>query len=115
MTGYIPDGYTESGYIAGVPRLFLAVRFEFRPMLVEEKQQAAKDGEGGNVRKTMAEWLARKITRWDLQDADGQTLPIDAKTILRLRPKLFDRLFDVVAGNEASDLDPDTGEQAKPF
>lgn len=116
MSAFIPieDGWTEAGYIAESPRMHPAVRFQFRPVLVSERSAIAReyDRRPHEVAKVNAEHLARKLASWNLP------LPTTADNILRLRPRLFDRLLAVVFGNESSDLDPDaspTAPLAQPF
>jgi hypothetical protein len=106
---YIHDGYTQEGYIADVPRLHGALRFAYRPSLVEERSQLADLA--ARVRsqaydRYLATFIADKLVSWDLQDCNGADVPIAAESILRLQPELFGKLHGVVLGRQASDLDP---------
>lgn len=115
MASYIPDGYTEKGYIEGVPRLYEALRFKFRPMRIEDgsefldllSKMSAKPREGEVF---TAKMLAKRVLEWDLKDK-GQTLPLDVKTLLGVQRRLFYRLMAIVLGTDASDMDPAWSEQ----
>ena len=102
-SAFIDDGYTESGYIAEIPRLHPSLSFEYRPMLATERNRAADEAEKPNAdpTKVMVEWLAKKLVTWSLDRKP------DAAALSRLRPKLLTRLYAVVAGNDASDALPD--------
>jgi hypothetical protein len=111
MLAFIDDGYTEKGYIAGVDRLYPAVRFEFRPTLHEERREFFRTGEnkrtGGDEVAHIAAFLERKITSWDLKRGDSTGLPIEVASFKRLKPALLGRLSDIVLGIQAPDEDPD--------
>lgn len=115
---FIADGYTERGYVAEHLNMHQAVRFDFRPMLISERMAFGRETEklrGIETRTVMARWLVRKLKSWDLRDGKGELVPIKEDTLLRLKAKLFERLFSVVSVEEASDFDPDRAEQAKTF
>jgi hypothetical protein len=106
---YIHDGYTQEGYVTDVPRLHGALRFSFRPTLVEERSQLADLA--ARVRsqaydRYLATFIAEKLVSWDLQDNCGAGVPVAAESILRLQPELFGKLHGVVLGSQASDSDP---------
>ena len=109
-TQAINDGYWETGYLAGVPRLYPELRFVFRPALVEEgqdfqdrnRQLPAKDYD-----VKAADFVAKRLQSWDLKDRTGTAMPISAASLLKLKRPLFYRLCGVVFGNEAYDPDPD--------
>jgi hypothetical protein len=112
MQNYIPDGYTESGYIKAATGLYGEFRFKYRPMLQEEKDAILEAVEKkGAIAKTLllAQSLQARITEWDLTDnrsATPKPVLIQVDNVRRLRPALFNRLFWIVAGIEASDPDP---------
>lgn len=108
MLNYIPDGYSQDAYLRESPGLHGEMRFRYRPMLVEEKNQivAAADKKGaGQGDMLLAEAVARRIVEWDVRDAQGAVIPITADTVRRLRPTLFNRVFWVIAGVESADTD----------
>lgn len=114
-TFIIEDGYTEDGYIAAVPGLHPALRFRFRPMLPEEREAISdvirqKPIAQGN--KLMCEALAARIKSWSATNNKGEPLEITPSNVAKLRPKLQGSVYSIIAGYQASDLDPDAPEQA---
>lgn len=97
------DGYTEPGYVAERPGLHGELRFVFRPMLVEDQskimralEKASNDGWAVKAARVVAD----RVREWSL------TEPIKAEQVLRLKPALFSRLYGIVLGTDASDIDP---------
>ena len=100
------DGYTESGFIAAAGERHAALRFTFRPPLVEEARRlrdAARQLTPDDYDRQAAVLTAAKIVDWDLADRP----PITAATLLGLPPELFVRLHEIVLGWTSSDIDPD--------
>lgn len=117
LLDYIPDdGYTELGYIKANGRFHGEFRFEFRPMLIEERgplfAAAGKMAADAYSRKCAAE-VAKKLESWSLLDRQRHPVAISPANVLRLKPKLHDRLFEIVLGLASSDLDPTWDEQSK--
>lgn len=105
---YIPEGYTEEGYIREVPGLHGSVRFTFRPMLVVERaalfgQRMLSLSDELQDRRC-ADVLCGLLVSWSLTDTEGRPLAVTAENILRLKPALFQRMLAIVAGVEPSDL-----------
>jgi hypothetical protein len=112
---YIPDGYTEDGFIAAEPGIHPAVHFSYRPMLHEEVVQVDVEAARKNgSNQPAARALAEKIVQWDITDPKGQPLAVGFEVLTKLRGKLFLKLWAIVAGFRASDDAPasETG-QAK--
>lgn len=106
---YIPDGYTESAYLAAAERVHPALRFEYRPVTVKESavyNRAVKTLEDEKLYEHAATWAAGRLISWDLADKSGQPVPVSAATLLALRPPLFFKLQAVLLGNSPGDLDP---------
>lgn len=106
----IPDGYTESAYVAAVPALHPAIRFEYRPMRATERAVYIKEverAEGSAYLKARAAWLKTKIVSWDVKDAKGIAWPIEIAEILLLKQAVQDRLFEIVCNLKPGDDDPD--------
>jgi hypothetical protein len=108
-THFIPDGYEEQGYIAERPRMFPALRFVYRPMIAEDRDVIITQ----SGRKPPAEYhkvlraaMVSRMKEWNATDDKGQPLPISSTTLRNLRPRLFDRLYSIVSGDEPSDIDP---------
>jgi hypothetical protein len=110
MLGYVPhDGYTERGYIAESKRLHPALRFEFRPVLNADRAtyiQAMEELKAPQLKQAEAALLARHLVSWNLGDPAGKPVAISEATLVRLKPRLFNRLFQVVMGEEVGDDDP---------
>lgn len=117
MLDYIPnDGYTEPGYIQAAQGFHGEFRFTFRPVLVEERAKILAAGSttaAEEYERMCAAALAKKIVSWELKDKAGNLVAVSAGNILRLKPKLNSRLFGIVTGLEASDIDPLWSDAAK--
>lgn len=107
---FIEDGYVEQVYLAGVDRLHAPLRFERRPVLVNELsayQRLIAKAKEEETEAVAAKWAAGRLVSWDGRDGKGQPLAINAANVSRLHPKLFFRLLSVLRGDEAGDIDPD--------
>lgn len=107
--GYIHDGYTRSAYIAARPRLHPELRFQYRPMLSQNRavifhQIAALEPD--DAERVAAEAIRAQLVSWDLQDHTGSNVAITVANLLRVEPNLAVRLFQVVTGRDATDEDP---------
>jgi hypothetical protein len=106
---YFHDGYTQSAFIAAVPRLHGTLRFTYRPALVEERSQlydAAVKLNSHLFDCHVARFLAQKLVDWDLVDAERQAVAPTAEAMLRMQPELFAKLNQIILGTAASDIDP---------
>ncbi len=106
---YFHDGYTQSGFIAAVPRMHGELRFTYRPALVEERSQlseAARHLKPHLYDRHAAAFTAQKLVSWDLVDANRVAVPVLGEALLRLQPDLFVKLHKIVAGWLPSDIDP---------
>jgi hypothetical protein len=110
ILGYIHDGYTLPGYIAAAPRLYPALRFTFRPILSQNRavifRQIASANDPRREESLAAQAVKAQLVDWDLKDHKGEVVPIDVPSILRMQPRLMNRLFRVLMGDEAGDEDP---------
>lgn len=117
MLDYIPnDGYTEEAYIEAAPGHHGEFRFTYRPFLVEERARliaANNTVKPEEYERLCASEVAKKLTAWSLTDKGGRPVPITAGNVLRLKPRLNARLFGIVVGLEATDVDPRWGDAAK--
>lgn len=105
---YIPDGYTEEGYIREVPGLHGPVRFTFRPMLVVQRAglfgQRTLSLPDELQDRRCADVLCAQLVSWSVTDSEGRPLAVTAENILRLKPALFQRILAIVSGVEPSDI-----------
>jgi hypothetical protein len=106
----IDDGYDEPGFIAEVPRLFPALRFTYRPMLPEQRdfvlRQLNKLTPEQYSLRVCAE-IAARVKSWNATGRAGAVVPINVASVRTLWGPLFDRLFAVISGDMASDVDPE--------
>ena len=107
-SGFIPDGYTLSGFIkASEEWRYPALRFEYRPMVGYEKERIhekigkAADAEAGE--RTTHKALADRLVSWDLTH-QGEAIELTESNVSRLEMHLGGRLLSVVMGWEADDI-----------
>lgn len=103
--GFIPDGYTLTETIPETERL-PAVTITFRPMLgpavsllVSGQNQfmLAKDGIAKAAQLGVDTVMAQLVS-WDLTDHEGKAASVEAKTVARLDPDLFEAIFSRITG-----------------
>jgi hypothetical protein len=107
---FIADGYTQPGYIQPAANLHEALRFRFRPVLSAQRSaliEAAERSQAGEFDQRARELLAEQLVEWDLVDPAGQPVEIAREAVDRLQPELFLKLYRIVLGYSASDVDPD--------
>lgn len=108
---WIPDGYTQTAYLAELPNMYPSVRFQFRPMLVMNQAIVNKEldmaGEDWQKRQTIAaKWIKQQVVNWDIKKPTGEDVDHNnVSEIIRLRPLLFQRIWNIVNGNDGGDLD----------
>jgi hypothetical protein len=110
---YLTDSCTRPGHIAAAQQLHGPLRFTFRPALTSERSRLAEAAGEMNPEAFDAHaagFLAGKLVRWDLHDDQGQPVGVSAEALLRLQPELFVKLYSVVLGATASDIDPEWGD-----
>jgi hypothetical protein len=117
VLGYIHDGYTMSGYITAAPRLYPALRFTFRPVLSQNRavifRQIAGAGDPRREESLAAQAIKAQLVDWDLKNHQGQPVAIEVSSILRVQPRLMNRLFRIVMGDEAGDEDPTLSDERR--
>lgn len=115
--GYIHDGYTLPGYIAAAPRLHPSLQFTFRPILSQNRavifRQIASANDPRREESLAAQAVKAQLVEWDLKDHKGEIVPIDVPAILRVQPRLMNRLFRIVMGDEAGDEDPNLSDEQR--
>jgi len=114
ISGYIHDGQTRQGYIAEVPRLHPALRFTYRVMLGADRAVITdligkSDPKRGET--LAAEAIAKYVLSWDLKNEKDESVPVEAKHVLRLHPALGGVLWSIVIGTRAPDALPDESDE----
>lgn len=99
------DGYTESGYIAAEEGIHGPLEFTFRPLLTPRRDATARL-EGDVFANGAAKELAKQIKSWSAS-VGGKALPLTEVNIRAAKPRLFDKLWLIVAGYRGSDPRPD--------
>ncbi len=107
---YTPNEiYTQDGFIAASPGLHGELQFTYRPFLMEDRArymvQVEKLPLAQQYGKAAAE-LGKRLASWSLENPDGTPLKITTDNVRRVKPALLDRLWLIVLGIEASDIDP---------
>jgi hypothetical protein len=108
VQNYIPEGYVEKAFLRGVPGLYADFRIEYRPVLPQNRTvivRAVGRLPDDQQDPAAAKAVAKQLVSWDLANI-GKPVSITVENVLRLRPALFQRLFNVVLGMEAPDIDP---------
>lgn len=111
MAAWIPDGYTERGFIEPVENLHEGLRFRYRPMLIEDGSEfidsVARLKPREAERKTAA-MLAKQLIDWELRSpSTGEQVEKSPASILKLKRVVFQRLTQIVLGMQPSDTDPE--------
>src|SRR5687768_6885174 len=92
---FIDDGHTEDRFLAAVPGLHPAVRLKVRPATNAERRAYAnsltpRDPKAAQL--ASAKFVDAHVVDWDLpRDKTPENLA-------KLRPALWNRIFDVVVG-----------------
>lgn len=105
MSDFIDDGYTERGRIDAEDGIHGQLDFEYRPMIptVQGRLLEKKDAEG--FVDACAKVLVRDghLKSWSLKDSKGEPVPLTESNVKRVKPRLFDKLWTVIAGLRPSD------------
>lgn len=105
----IRDGFTQPGYIAEQQGLHGELRFAYRPMLPEtldniEAHRRTK--KGSDDTKVVIAAVAERLVSWNSCGSDGVADDITVENVRKLRWALLFRVYNIIAGSEPSDLDP---------
>jgi len=105
----IDDGMSFDGYIQPVERLHGSVEFTYRIFLSEKRAElltriASKKPAEGERMAAIA--VADRLLSWDASDGKGGNLGITEANVLRLHPKISNRLYRIVMGDEPPDEPP---------
>lgn len=117
---FIPDGYTLSRRIKRVRGLHGSLEFAFRPLIAEERdefRQTYKGSPSNQMNAALRALLAGQIVSWDAKDPKtGLALPVNAETVRRLHPVVYDKVYFIVCGDEPGEvIEPATPVQRSQF
>jgi hypothetical protein len=107
---HIHDGMTRRGYVTERKFQHPAVRFTYRPMLIQNRavlfRQISECKDPRKEQEYAARCIAAQVGEWDLIDDFGKSVPLTSAAVLRLEPNLFNRLFEIVTGTRVTEEDP---------
>lgn len=108
---FVPnDGYSEKGFVKGIKNIHGDFRFEFRPMLLEQRLELYKGVEkvpADVFERKAADYIAKNhLISWSLVDGEGKPVNVSPKAILRLKQQLWQSIYNIICGFKASDSDP---------
>lgn len=104
---YIADGYTEKGYIAAILQMHGPVRFEYRVMLSDKIREVLHAWDlisAAERTRRIHTVIIKQLVSWDLEEK-GKSLPIDGKTLSRLKRNIVERLFNIAMQLDVSDAE----------
>lgn len=104
FTGFINDGYNRTAYIAEVPGIYDALKITYRPCTSEERSAHGDEVSGGGLvhgNKKASALLGKHIQSWSIPNVKP-----DANAMLKLNLNLFNRIYQIVLGNDGGDEEP---------
>ena len=115
-SAYINDGYVQSAYLQGIPRLFPDVRFDYRQALTQarsviKRQMDLAENDPRKLETIGAEAIKSHVIKWDITKWDEAkkedvAVTIEVSEILHLQPILMRAIFRIIMGELAPDEDP---------
>jgi hypothetical protein len=107
--GVIEDGLEQEAYIAEEMGLHPECRFSYRPMSPEEFEsfddKVSKESPGRS-RAMVGKLLSDKIRKWSLVNSKGLPVAITEYSCRSLRAILQMKIYQIVTGVRATDIDP---------
>ena len=131
MAGFIDDGWNrDDGYIKPADkgdngeRVHDGLSFAYRPVtrreiiLLEQKLEKVRyatidDPENFEAAAMSCDFVAKHVQSWDLKDRNGKVVPINATTMERVHPYLFNDLYGIITQKRTSDKKPAATEPPK--
>lgn len=115
---YIPDGYTQSVYFREEPGIYGETRCTYRPLTITEQgnvqrelSQHPSDADWDKRQWIAARWLVQKIVSWTIAKPTGEPVNHrEVSEVMRLRPPLFNRLWNCLNSLDGGDPDPEQDE-----
>ena len=86
-------------FIRGVPRLYPDVRLTVRVMSADDRNQWRDRVRDKSTKDVTTRDMADRIASWDLPE------PPNAETCAKLTPRLYDRIFSIIWGEDGGDAD----------
>ena len=127
---YIDDGYNrDDGYIAASKaneagaRLYDALSFSYRVatrrewVTLDHKIEKVMRDDSADpmaVETLAAEFVAAHLQSWDLKKRGIHPVKITTDNVLNMHVVLFNRLYQIIRGNQLSDVKPDTPKPDEP-
>lgn len=109
MASYINDGYTLKATIpARAP--YPDLKFSYRPALDEDYGEyvAKAQGKTGKAAtEAKAAFIAKHLVSWDVTDAKGAEVAIDAASVRKLPPVVIGAILDYIVGYAVDAQDED--------
>ena len=114
ISAFITDDCIEKSYIKAVNRMHPECRFEFRPILAEDRAEfihrIGKEEDAKRAERIAGKALADHLVSWSLGD------DVSPARIMKLKPSLLARLVTIVLyADDPGDDDPtatDDGEES---
>lgn len=109
---YIPDGYTQTAYFREVPGVYSETRVTFRPLGIIQQSQIDRElqdtaDDWGKRQWIAARWITHQVISWSIKKPGGDSVDHrDINEVLRLRPALFTRIWNVLNNQDGGDVDP---------
>ncbi len=103
---FIDDGYTEPGNIDADPGIHGPLKFEYRPMVPAVQGRLLEKKGSDEFNAMTCRLLGGKdalLKSWTLVNSKKEPVVISEANLARVRPGLFDKLWQIIAGIRASD------------
>ena len=104
---FIDDGYTEKGHIDAETGIHGPLDFEYRPMIVSVQGRLLEKKGSDDFTEACCKLLGSAkdghLKDWSLVNSKKEKVAITPDNLKRVRPRLFDKLWQIIAGLRASD------------
>lgn len=104
LTAFIDDGYTEETFLPEIDGISPVVNFTFRPMTAAQFSdyiQVQNRQTTTEAKAESAKRIQRHLQAWDIRNVKGDTIPLTAENILRLKQPVFTGLWEIVTCQRA--------------
>lgn len=110
---WIPDGYMQDVFFQEFPGIHGKARITIRPLAITQQGQVQRElanaeSDWDRRQWIAAKWMTQQIVKWDIKKPDGTFVNHqDVSEVMKLRPALFNRLWNVLNNSDGGDIDPD--------